>query len=123
MRIYKISGKICVVLAMVIACAFITACGAPENLDADYAVGIWKAEYSENGKSIVGSVALNATAEYGMVVYIDGEFTSAEIGTYRLDGNTVTLYKSDDDEMLKVFEYSEGALLNGGHKYLKQKEE
>lgn len=117
------SKKICIFVAVMMACIMLTACGAPENLTQEYAVGLWSAEYSEQGKAYVSSMALNDGGEYGLVVYIDGEFTAAEIGTYTMGEDCVTLYKSGDTAPTMIFDYSEGCLVNAGHKYKKQKTE
>jgi len=114
--------KICVLLAMVLICATVTACGEPADLTADYAVGIWSADYTENGASIAVSVALNAYGEYGLVKYVNNEYTAAEIGTYEINGNTVNVYKSGDATASMIFEYSGGMLVNKGHKFKKQPE-
>lgn len=114
------SKSLCVILVSVLLCIFISACGAPENLDADYTIGIWKAEYTENGNLVSTSIALSEFGEYGIVTYVGGEFTAAEIGTYKLNGNTVLLYKSGEDEATMLLEYSGGNLTNEGHKYKKQ---
>lgn len=112
--------KFCAVIAVIMACSVLMACGAPENLNLEYAVGKWKAEYNENGKKYVSEMALNDVGEYGMVVYIDGEFIAAEIGTYTMSEKEVSLYKSGEDAATLVFEYSDGSLINEGHTYNKQ---
>lgn len=108
--------KIAVLLAAVLCCAFLAGCGeaTDENI-----IGLWESTYSENGKEIKSSIALNAYGEYGKVVMINGEFSAADIGTYKREENIIILYKNGEDSNVEEYEYYMGKLTNNGHKFIK----
>lgn len=116
MRIYR---SVVVAIMVVATCALLTGC----TLSPEGAIGYWQAKYTEGGSSYVDTIALSDRNEYGRVVYKDGEFIIAEIGTYTLKDNVVTLIKDGQTDSISEYEYTGGKLVNNGHKFTKTNEE
>ena len=104
-------------IAMVAAICFsLCACG----ISRDEAVGTWSGTYEYNGNQFAVAFVLKGDGDYSKVVYKNGSLSSAEEGTWEVQGGKVILHENGNMGSSTKYTYKGGALVNNDHKFYKK---
>ena len=96
-------------------CISLCACG----ISRDEAVGTWSGTYVYNGSTFAVAFVLESNGDYAKATYKDGEFRSAESGTWEIKSGKVYLHKDGNTGTSTIYKYQGKALVNNDHKFYK----
>ena len=100
---------------IVTLCFTLCGCGIKEEV----AIGTWSSSIYYNENKIDVSFVVSPNGEYGMVTYINDELNKHEEGTWIIEGGKLIFQVDGDPGQCMEFEYKDGYLFNGKHKYSK----
>lgn len=110
----KMKKTVAIVVAVLAAALLLSSC----KLSQERAVGVWKASYVDNGKSISSTITLNEDGTYTEMVYTSDVLSRSKTGVYVIDGDTLLLRPADENTQT-AYKYSAGRLVNGNHAWMK----
>ncbi|MBO5767389.1 MAG: hypothetical protein J6R45_00295 [Clostridia bacterium] len=103
-------------LVVIMCCVLLCACG----ISREDAVGTWCGSYVFKGNNFTVAFVLESNGEYSEVIYKNGSFSSAEVGTWEVKGGKVFLYEDGDMMGTRTeYKYKGGALVNNDHYFYK----
>lgn len=111
----RINKIIALVLAAMMCCVLLSACGISES----DAVGTWSGTYVYDGNNFAVAFILSADGEYSKATVKNGEVSSTETGVWEIDGGKVVLHKDGNFGVSTEYKFKGGALVNNDHEFYK----
>lgn len=107
---------------LAVAMAFVLClglCACAGKLTQEDVVGTWSGSYEFEGNHFFCTFDLHEDGTYQKGTTKNGFTSSAESGTYEVDGNEVILHKDGNTGLATRYKYRSDKLVNNGHKFTK----